>query len=249
MRAVAVIPARYGAERFPGKPLARETGRTLIQHVWERARAARRLSRAIVATDDERIASVCREFGAESAMTPRDCPSGTDRVARVAEALDCDLVVNVQGDEPEMPPENIDRLVALMEGSDCPMGTLAFETGDEAAWRSPDVVKVAWAATGTSTGGRALYFSRSGLPFDRARGGPPARFWKHLGIYAYRRDFLAKVASLAPSPLERAEKLEQLRVLEAGYPIAVAAAAADSGGIDTPAQYAEFVARWRKEHG
>src|SRR3954469_17720500 len=120
MIAVAIIPARYGAQRFPGKPLARETGKFLIQHVWEQARLAKRISRVIVATDDERILEACKAFGAECAMTPASCPSGTDRVAKVAETVECDVVVNVQGDEPELAPASIDALVELMGASDCP---------------------------------------------------------------------------------------------------------------------------------
>jgi 3-deoxy-manno-octulosonate cytidylyltransferase (CMP-KDO synthetase) len=255
MQAVVIIPARYGAQRFPGKPLAHETGKFLIQHVHEQARQARRASRVIVATDDERIAAACRGFGAECAMTPASCPSGTDRVARVAEGLACDLVVNVQGDEPELAPESVDALVELMERSDCKMGTLAVARSEVAEFRSPDVVKVAVAGLEASASaksvasGRALYFSRAGIPFARASAGTPERFWKHIGIYAYRREFLLEVARMPPSPLERVEMLEQLRVLEAGHPIAVAAAPADSRGIDTPEQYAEFVVRWRLQHG
>lgn len=245
MNAVAIIPARYGAQRFPGKPLAHETGKFLIQHVFEAVKSARRVARVVIATDDERIAEACKGFGAECVMTPESCPSGTDRVAQAARAVadGADLIVNVQGDEPEMAGENVDALVALMEGSDCPMGTLAFACEDPELWRAPDVVKVAFA------GGRALYFSRSGLPFDRGRGGAPERFYKHLGIYAYRRPFLDVVAALPPSPLERTEMLEQLRVLEAGHAIAVGPAPADSSGIDTPSQYADFVVRWRLQHG
>ena len=243
MNAVAIIPARYAAQRFPGKPLAHETGKPMIQHVWEQARAAKLVSRVIVATDDQRIFDACRGFGAEVAMTPASCATGTDRVAHVAAGLACDLVVNIQGDEPELAPASVDALVELMRGSDCPMGTLAYPGTDVAQWRSPDVVKVVWA------GGRALYFSRSGLPYHRGNSGAPDRFWKHVGIYAYRKDFLARLATLPPSPLERTEMLEQLRVLEAGFPIAVAQAAADSCGIDTPAQYADFVVRWRLQHG
>ncbi|HVY62933.1 MAG TPA: 3-deoxy-manno-octulosonate cytidylyltransferase, partial [Planctomycetota bacterium] len=208
-----------------------------------------RISRVIVATDDERIRDACRGFGAECCMTPASCPSGTDRVAKVAEGVACDLVVNVQGDEPELAPGSIDRLVELMAGSDAPMGTLAFPSTDVAQWRAPEVVKVVWTRAAGAAGGRALYFSRSGVPFSRADGGAPGEFWKHVGIYAYRRDFLLKLATLPPSPLERTEMLEQLRVLEAGFPIAVAEAAAESRGVDTPEQYAEFVVRWRLQHG
>jgi len=257
MNAIVIIPARMGAQRFPGKPLADETGMPLIRHVVESARGSKRAARVIVATDDERIRAACAAFGAEAVMTPVDCPSGTDRCAVAARGLDCDLVVNVQGDEPEMDPRSIDALVSLMEADDAPMGTLAFECEREALFRDPAVVKVAWtggAAAGDGAAaserrGRALYFSRAGIPFDRDAGGRPARFWKHLGIYAYRRDFLPRVAAMRPSPLETTERLEQLRVLEAGHAIAVAAAPSDSHGIDTPEQYAEFVVRWRLQHG
>jgi 3-deoxy-manno-octulosonate cytidylyltransferase (CMP-KDO synthetase) len=248
LNAVVIIPARWGAQRFPGKPLAHETGMPLIRHVWERARLARRASRVVVATDDERILDACRGFGAECVMTPTECPSGTDRCARAAEGISCDLVVNVQGDEPEMDPASVDALVALMEEDAAPMGTLAFASRDPALLHDPAVVKVVW--SGAEGGrGRALYFSRAPIPHDRDAGGRPARFWKHLGIYAYRRGFLPRVAALPPSPLERTERLEQLRVLEAGHAIAVGAAPSDSAGIDTPAQYAEFVVRWRMQHG
>jgi 3-deoxy-manno-octulosonate cytidylyltransferase (CMP-KDO synthetase) len=241
LRAVAIIPARFASSRFPGKPLARETGKYLIEHVFERVRAARRLERVVVATDDDRIAAACREFGAEVAMTPADCPSGTDRCAHVAAGIPCDIVVNVQGDEPEIDPAAIDALVDLMAGTDAPMGTLAFESADEAAFRSPAVVKVVRDARG-----RALYFSRAPIPHARERGGAPERFLWHVGIYAYRRDFLLEYARMPVSPLETAEALEQLRALEAGHAIAVGVAPGRWGGIDTPEQYADFVARTRR---
>ena len=257
LQAIAIIPARYGSTRFPAKPLARETGKYLVQHVYEAVRASKLVERVIVATDDERIVSAAKEFGAEVALTPPDCPSGTDRCAQVAARLRCDLVLNVQGDEPEMDPRNVDALVRLMESEaragprGAPMGTLAVEvdTGKPeglAEFRSSHVVKVVTAANG-----RALYFSRSPIPFDRGRGGVPPRFKKHLGIYAYFREFLAALPALfgEVSPLERAESLEQLRVLEAGHAIAVGNAASDCSGIDTPEQYAAFVARWRLRHG
>jgi 3-deoxy-manno-octulosonate cytidylyltransferase (CMP-KDO synthetase) len=240
LRAVAIIPARWASTRFPGKPLARETGKYLVEHVWERVRAAKRVERVIVATDDERIAAACREFGAEWAMTPADCPSGTDRCARVAAGLDCDLVVNVQGDEPELDPRNVDALVALLERTDAPMATLALASGDEAAFLSPHVVKVV-----RDLRGNALYFSRAPIPHARD-GALTLSFLWHVGIYAYRRDFLAVLAALPPSPLERTEQLEQLRVLEAGHAIAVGGAVGRAGGIDTPEQYREFVARSRE---
>jgi 3-deoxy-manno-octulosonate cytidylyltransferase (CMP-KDO synthetase) len=243
MEIVAVIPARYASTRLPGKPLKADTGRTLIQHVVEAAGRSRRLTRVIVATDDDRIADAVRRFGGEAAMTRADHPSGTDRVAEVAAGLpDAQIIVDVQGDEPEVSGEALDSLVELLERDpSCPMATLATPIRDEAAYRDPGCVKVVVARSG-----RALYFSRSPIPMHRD--GLPAEGplgLLHLGLYAYRRDFLLSIASIPPSPLEVAEKLEQLRVLENGTPIAVGLVQEPSIGIDTPEDYDRFVARWR----
>lgn len=247
MEIVAVVPARFASTRLPGKPLLAETGRPLIQHVVEAARKARRLDRVIVATDDPRIAEAVRRFGGECALTRPDHPSGTDRVAEVAASLtDARIVVNLQGDEPEMSAEALDRVVELLERDpDAPMATLGTPILDEAAYHDPACVKV---VAGRS--GRALYFSRSPIPCHRD-GLPPSGStlaYLHLGLYAYRRDFLLSLAGLPPSPLERAEKLEQLRVLEAGYPIALGVVDEPSIGIDTPEDYRRFVDRWRAAH-
>lgn len=239
---VAVIPARYASTRLPGKPLLAETGRPLIQHVVEAAARARRLDRVIVATDDGRIAAAVNRFGGEVVMTRPDHPSGTDRVAEVAAGLpEARIIVNLQGDEPELSGAAIDRLVALLEHDrDAPMATLCAPIRDVATYRDPSCVKVV-----VSAAGRALYFSRAAIPHHRDGefGAPLARL--HLGLYAYRRDLLLRLASLPPSPLERAERLEQLRVLEAGYPIAIAEVEEPGIGIDTPEDYRRFVARWR----
>ncbi len=241
LRAVAIVPARFASSRFPGKPLARETGKYLIEHVWERVRAARRIERALVATDDERIAAACRSFGADVRLTSPECASGLDRCAEAAAGIECDVVLDVQGDEPEVEPESLDALVDLMERTDAPVGTLAFRSSDVAAWRNPAVVKVVRDARG-----RALYFSRAPIPHARDRaGGAPEEFLWHVGVYAFRRDALLAFARMPPSPLERAEALEQLRALEAGWSIAVGDAVGHWGGIDTPEQYAEFVRRYR----
>jgi 3-deoxy-manno-octulosonate cytidylyltransferase (CMP-KDO synthetase) len=247
---VAVIPARYASTRLPGKPLLAETGRPLIQHVVEAARRARRLDRVIVATDDRRIAAAVAGFGGEAVLTRADHPSGTDRVAEVAAALpEARIVVNLQGDEPEISAEALDQVVALLEDDpEAPMATLCTPIRSDAVYRDPSCVKVV-----RSGSGRALYFSRSPIPHHRdglpdpASGGPLA--FLHLGLYAYRRDFLLRLASLPPSPLEQAEKLEQLRVLEAGHPIAVGVIEEPSIGIDTPEDYRQFVARWRERNG
>jgi 3-deoxy-manno-octulosonate cytidylyltransferase (CMP-KDO synthetase) len=246
MEIVAVVPARYASTRLPGKPLLDETGRPLIQHVVEAARRARRLDRVIVATDDARIADAVRRFGGEVALTRADHPSGTDRVAEVAANLPrARIIVNLQGDEPEISPEALDRVVGLLEADpDAPMATLATPIRDEAVYRDPSCVKAVFGANG-----RALYFSRSPVPFHRD--GPPADGplgFLHLGLYAYRRDFLLSLAALPPSPLEQAERLEQLRVLEAGYPIALGLVDEPSVGIDTPEDYRRFVARWHAAH-
>jgi 3-deoxy-manno-octulosonate cytidylyltransferase (CMP-KDO synthetase) len=230
MGAVVVIPARYGATRFPGKPLAELWGRPLIQHVYERARQAKRCERTIIATDDERIAAAASGFGAEVRMTRADHPSGTDRVAEVVREMNVELVVNVQGDEPLVEPEAIDAAVApLAEDPSIPMSTLCAPVEEVADLANPNVVKVV-----TDREGFALYFSRLPIPFVRGQRAGVARC-RHIGLYAYRREFLLMLAALPPSPLEQAEKLEQLRVLEHGHRIRVVHVASASPGVDTPA--------------
>jgi 3-deoxy-manno-octulosonate cytidylyltransferase (CMP-KDO synthetase) len=242
MKSVAVIPARYASTRFPGKPLARETGKYLIQHVVENTLRAKSLAGVVVATDDERIAAAVRSFGGTAAMTRSDHPSGTDRVAEVAATLDADLIVNVQGDEPALPPDYIDRLVARMQTDrGAEMGTLAAPFPADESPDDPTRVKLVM-----SRAQRALYFSRSRIPHVRDGRPEPGTWLLHLGIYAYRRDFLLQLARLAPAPLERLEKLEQLRVLEHGHSIAVEVVERPTPGIDTPQQYAEFAAGLRK---
>ncbi len=241
--AVAIIPARYGSTRFPGKPLAAQTGKPLIQHVYENVARAGRLSRVIVATDDERIAAAVRGFGGEVAMTRGDHATGTDRVAEAAAGLTADLVVNVQGDEPEMEPEAIDALVEMMESRPAaPMGSLACPFTNREDMGNPACVKVVLDGQGN-----ALYFSRSLIPYPRDAGGQvedPRRWLLHLGIYAYRPGFLAELTRTPPTDLERVEQLEQLRVLYMGQRIAIAVVDRSSTGIDTPEQYAAFVARY-----
>lgn len=247
MEIVAIIPARYASTRFPGKPLARETGRPLIQHVCERVTAARRIRRCIVATDDQRIADAVRAFGGEAVMTRPEHPSGTDRIAEVATRIgghDADLIVNVQGDEPEIEPDYLDRLVARLtsEAADCPMATLACPFPADADPCDPNRVKVV-----LNSRGRALYFSRSVVPYprDAVGGAPSSVHLLHLGVYVYRRAFLLKLAAWAPGVLEQIEKLEQLRVLEHDTPLAVEIVQSACTGIDTPQDYERFVARWR----
>jgi 3-deoxy-manno-octulosonate cytidylyltransferase (CMP-KDO synthetase) len=220
VRAVAVIPARYQSSRLPGKALALIAGRPMICHVAERTRRARGLGRVIVATDDPRIRDAVLPMGVEVAMTRPDHPTGTDRLAEVAARLEAEVVVNVQGDLPFVEPAMVERLVArLAADATLPMATLATPIRDEADWRSPHVVKVV-----ASGDGRALYFSRSPIPYDRDRRralGEPLG-WRHIGMYAYRRDALLRLAALPPSPLEQREQLEQLRALEHGIAIGIA---------------------------
>jgi 3-deoxy-manno-octulosonate cytidylyltransferase (CMP-KDO synthetase) len=227
---LGVIPSRYGAQRFPGKPLALIAGQPLVQRVYARARLAQRLDRVVVATDDQRIADAVRGFGGEVVMTSPTCPSGTDRAAEVARQLGGDLVVNIQGDEPLMRPEMIDQLVdGLVRDTGCAMATLARKIESPAALANPNIVKVVFGATGN-----ALYFSRHPIPYVRDAG-MPVTHYKHLGLYAYRREFLLQFVQMPQSGLEQTEKLEQLRALENGFAIKVLVTPHDSVGVDTPA--------------
>jgi 3-deoxy-manno-octulosonate cytidylyltransferase (CMP-KDO synthetase) len=240
---VAVIPARYASSRFPGKLLAKQSGKYLVQHVFEQVCQAKSLNSVMIATDNERIGRACDEFGASWRMTRADHPSGTDRIAEVAGGLDAEIIVNVQGDEPEIDPGNIDRLVECIQGDpDVDMATLAALFGPGEDIHNPSVVKVI-----VDQRGRAIYFSRHPIPYHRDEDGPRPTYRKHLGLYAYRRDILLRLSTLKPTPLEQAEKLEQLRALEHGITIAVAEVVHESVGIDTPEQYAEFVKRYKKK--
>jgi 3-deoxy-manno-octulosonate cytidylyltransferase (CMP-KDO synthetase) len=227
---VVVIPARYASTRFPGKALADLWGKPLVQHVYERARQSGVAGRVIVATDDERIAAAVRGFGAEVAMTAREHPSGTDRVAEVARGIEADLIVNVQGDEPLIEPAAIDAAIApLAADASIPMGTLCcpIEAVEELA--DPNVVKVV-----VDREGFALYFSRLPIPFVRDQRAEATRC-RHIGLYVYRREFLLELAALPPTPLEQAERLEQLRALEHGHRIRVVKVPSAWPGVDTPA--------------
>jgi 3-deoxy-manno-octulosonate cytidylyltransferase (CMP-KDO synthetase) len=229
LQIVAVIPARFASTRFPGKPLADIDGRPMIEHVYRRAAASRAVSRVIVATDDLRIATTVTGFGGHVRLTRPDQPTGTDRLAEVAAALDCDVVVNVQGDEPLLDPRAITEVVAPFADPSISMTTLYRRIDTPAELSDPNVVKVV-----VDRAGFALYFSRAPIPHQRdPRGGWPP-LYRHIGLYAYRRSALMVLASLEPTPLERAESLEQLRALEHGIRIKTVETAYDSIGVDTP---------------
>jgi len=237
-RAAAIVPARYASVRLPGKLLLDETGKPLLQHVWERVRRARRLDPLLVATDDERIAAAARGFGAEVVMTRDDHVSGTDRVAEVARGLEAERVLLVQGDEPEIDPDDLDRLVERLGEGEEQVVTLArpFGAHETELFAQPDNVKVVLDGRG-----RALYFSRSPIPY----GENPRGAHLHLGVYGFRRDALLRLASLPPAPLERRERLEQLRALCDGMRIGVVLTSNEAVGIDTRVDYDRFVARVR----
>jgi 3-deoxy-manno-octulosonate cytidylyltransferase (CMP-KDO synthetase) len=265
-----IIPARLHSTRLPRKLLLRETGKSLIQHTYEAARRARRPRGVCVATDHEEIADEVRSFGGEVFMTSPACASGTDRIAEVAPQLhDVDILVNVQGDEPELSGESIDLVVQLLEANPAaPMATLATPIRTREQLNDPACVKVAFAQKGSgvffgeSRFGHsvaassektpdpffALYFSRSPIPHarewdDRLLLAEPAHFFQHLGLYAYRRDFLIQLAKMPRTPLEKLENLEQLRVLESGHEILVGIVNETTIGIDTAADYRAFVER------
>ena len=227
MRTLCVIPARYASTRLPGKPLADICGKPMICRVLERASRARKPDKVIVATDDKRICDAVRAEGGEALMTRTDHLTGTDRLAEVAEAYPAvDLIVNVQGDEPLIEPSAIDDLIAPFEmDENLPMATVMTRMEDAEEQLDPNNVKVV-----VDKLGYALYFSRSLVPYPRAAAGP---VYKHIGIYAYRRDFLLRYARLEPTPLEKAESLEQLRALENGYGIRVLETDCRFVGVDT----------------
>ena len=226
---LGVIPARYASSRFPGKALARLQDCTILEHVYRRTLAAQTLSAVVIATDDQRIADEARRFGATVRMTSTDHASGTDRAAEVAWShTGAEWIVNIQGDEPLIDPKAIDAAVeAILSHPDAPMATLSKRIEDPREIGNPNVVKVV-----TSLSGSALYFSRSPIP--RIRDGGEFTYHKHIGLYVYRRDFLLRYGQLPVGPLERAEKLEQLRALENGFAIQVAETTYESIGVDTP---------------
>lgn len=231
-RILGVIPARFASSRFPGKALISIANKPMLQHVFERASQARYLSAVVIATDDERIAAAARGFGASVRMTRADHASGTDRVAEVASADPADIVVNIQGDEPLIDPAAIDTAIfSVVDDTEVSMGTLKKAIEDPSEVENPNVVKVV-----TDLRGRALYFSRWPIPYNREQPSGTIRKtqYKHIGLYVYRRDLLLNYPDLPVGPLEKAERLEQLRALENGHAIRVVETEYESLGVDTP---------------
>ena len=229
MSALVVIPARYGAVRFPGKPLAMLRGKPMIQHVYEQAAHAARADEVVVATDDARIMEAVARFEGRAALTSATARSGTDRVAEVARQRQATGGVNVQGDEPLIRPEMVDQLIEFLDRHQAvPMASLMTRLKPEDA-HNPNVVKVV-----VDREGFALYFSRAPIPYVREKSGAVPVLWKHLGIYGYQRHFLLRFPSLEPTPLEQSEQLEQLRALEHGFRIKLLETAHETVGVDTP---------------
>lgn len=248
---IAVIPARYGSTRFPGKALALIKDKPMIRWVYERTKRSRLVDRVVVATDDERILQAITTFGGEAVMTSPGHLTGTDRVAEVANKLDCDIVVNVQGDEPLIHPEMIDQAISpFLDDPSIPMGTLCKEIDNPGEAFDPNVVKVVFNGDGF-----ALYFSRAPIPWDRDHWSGKSSFtelslarpmYKHIGLYVYRRDFLLHYAKMPQTPLESAEKLEQLRALESGYRIKTVVTRHESFGVDIPEDLSKILNRLKE---
>jgi len=244
----ALIPARYGSTRFPGKALVDIKGKPMIQWVYERTRCSTLIDRVIVATDDERILHAVKSFGGEAVMTSSHHVTGTDRIAEVAESLDCGIVVNVQGDEPLIQAAMIDEAIApLANDSSIPMGTLCRKIEKREEAFDPNVVKVVF-----DTNNFALYFSRAPIPWDRdswAGKGSWKEFplagplYKHIGIYVYRREFLLNYSRMPQTALEAVEKLEQLRALEHGFRIKTVVTEHESFGVDIPDDLGKILTR------
>ncbi|MBQ6006087.1 MAG: 3-deoxy-manno-octulosonate cytidylyltransferase [Selenomonadaceae bacterium] len=227
MKSICVIPARYSSTRLPGKPLREICGVPMICRVWERASRAKSVSEVIVATDDERILAAVENYGGRAMMTRADHKTGTDRLAEVAEKFpDAEVIVNVQGDEPLIEPALIDELIAQFADKNLHMATVATELKEPSEMKNPNNVKVV-----LDRNNDALYFSRSLIPYPRNEG--KSKTFKHIGIYAYRREFLLAYAKMDSTPLEQSESLEQLRALENGYKIRVIISANQFVGVDT----------------
>lgn len=242
-KAVGVIPTRYGSSRFPGKPLAQIAGKPMIRRVFENALRAAKLSRVVVATDDERIAECVRAFGGECVMTGKNIRTGTERVAKAVENIEADIILNIQGDEPLVPHELLDNLVeALQEHDDIPVCTPVVQIKSYNDLVDPNQARVVF-----DDNCRALYFTRAAIPFNRDNKSPErwlteSNYWKHIGIYCFRRDFLFEFVRLPAGRLERIERLEQLRILEHGYPILIVKTDYSPVCVDVPEDIARVEA-------
>ncbi len=247
MKVVVVIPARYGSSRFEGKVLAKDTGKYLVQHTYERARCAKGVGKVLVATDSEAVLRACAEFGADCVMTSPEHESGTDRIAEAVAGLEAEVVVNLQADEPEIDPDNIEYVASLLwDHPAADMATLVARFDNPAQIADPNIVKAI-----LDSRSRAIYFSRSVIPYDRQAGGvgEPGQYLRHMGIYAFRKAFLETFTKLEQGTLERIEKLEQLRAIERGYVIVAGKVGYAWEGIDTPQQYEAFVRRYQQRNG
>ncbi len=241
MKIIGIIPARYESLRFPGKPLLDIRGRSMISRVYSQAQQCAGFEEILVATDDQKIYRHCLSVGISVIMTSSSHRSGTDRVAEVARQREAEVIVNIQGDEPFIPPSHLDVLVSKFDQPEVQLATLAAPLIQEDRILNSSVVKLV-----KRSDNRALYFSRAGIPFDRNDEG--TSYWQHLGVYAYRRSALLEITQLSPSPLELTEGLEQLRWLEAGYDIHVVEVDRGTIGIDTQHDVQRLLS-WMDEHG
>ena len=241
-KVVGVIPSRYPAQRFPGKPLALIAGVPMVVRVIRQAQKAKKLTEVWVATDDRRIAEAVQRAGAKAVMTPASCKSGTDRIAYAVKGKKIDIVVNIQGDEPVIAPSAIDAAVeVLQKDKKALMSTVVIPLSNEKEWKDPNIVKAVLTPKGD-----VLYFSRSPIPFPRDGGGVPRGAYKHMGLYGYRPQWLQTMAKLKPTPLELTEKLEQLRAMENGVMLRAAVKKVESIAVDVPADVKKVEAYLKK---
>lgn len=240
---VGVIPARYGSTRLPGKPLIEIHGKPMIQHVWERSLGSKYIDRLIVATDDKRIFNTVKKFGGEAVMTLRNHKSGTDRIGEAVKNIACDIVVNIQGDEPFIDPKNIDRAIEpLLKEKRLNVSTLCFKISDKKEIYDNNIVKVVF-----DKDYNCLYFSRCPIPYIRDEKSD-AEYYKHIGLYVYREKFLMELIKMKQTKMEKAEKLEQLRILENGENIRVVVTKKDSISIDTKGDLEKMLKKSRKNY-
>ena len=243
VKTLAIIPARYASTRFPGKPLVEIAGKSMIQHVWERAMQTPSIDEVLVATDDQRILDAVEKFGAEGVLTSKEHKTGTDRIIEALSGRSCDWVLNIQGDEPLVLPADLERLIKkAVQTRDTKGATLIYKITDEAELHDPNVVKVT-----LNQSSQALYFSRSLIPFPRSPQSSNFNAWRHLGVYLFKRDFLLRFDQWSQSPLEQTEQLEQLRILENGETLLCVEAENDGVGVDVPQDVAIAEKLMRKQ--